>query len=900
MGEKEITASYLPFILNITLKKRILILIGIGILLFGFWFYKYQTFIRPPFVKLEPMEAIPTNTPLFFKFDDFFKLKKDLTKMPYSNDFEGAFFVKKMSEDFNSIRRVFSKTRTHRRLLLHTPIYAAFQLSGKADADFLYVIQDSDGLFNLEDILKQNSYQEFKSNGHIVYELSLKDGHHCALAYHKGIVLLARYGFLVENGVQQATNYSDNLLKNQSIKQILEGRNSNLDLDLEAYLLLENIPEFITPFVIGKWRKQTQQLVERAGAIRLNIDFKEEGISFNGWWVKRDGGNKFKFTDADSSINHSALKNILPEDLVWFVNSILGGEYDLAKKDQGEIFSSYFKPWIDDEWAYGLSEVFSKRIESEQFVLYKAREPKIAQYYLNKLADSVGILKTLDYLTYPIRQIGLEELPSFTNTKEDLVLYQPFYTIIENYIVFSASYQSLEKWIDRYLTGQTLASNEAYLKMDSRLTLPSHGEAYWNTKNAIPLLKLLTKKALLPDLEKQLKGWEKMKPFGVQLVHHEKGIEINGLVSYQEKEQNRASVKWRVALDDEAITSPAIAFNETKQDYQILIQDRTHRLYLIDSKGEVEWKLLLDNEPVISDIVTADISGNEEWSWIFNTRKHIYAIDQEGEIEDGFPIPLPVNATNGLLLAEFGKDDYGLFVAGEDGNVYGYEKDASPIIGWNPLEDVGEIQHPLQHFQYEQEDYLVMFNEDGGMISVGREGQIKMDGLNMGGRMEVPLCFQLEESSPQMVLADAGGGIHQIGINEKELHMTMKVSRRKKFQYGFGDLTGDTHQDYYLLDKNHLEVYYYSENGFKSLSKYRFPSPPNDIFSVGRIEGKKNMIGSLHKEKQQIYLLNADGELHPDFPLAGTTSFKMVPMFSSNKEVVVVGHENQVVVYELP
>ena len=69
-------------------------------------------------------------------------LRHEVAKMPYADEMSGAFFVKKMSEDFRIIRQLFAENKNHLQLLLNSPITAGLHLSGKSEVDFLYVLQD--------------------------------------------------------------------------------------------------------------------------------------------------------------------------------------------------------------------------------------------------------------------------------------------------------------------------------------------------------------------------------------------------------------------------------------------------------------------------------------------------------------------------------------------------------------------------------------------------------------------------------------------------------------------------------------------------------------------------------------------------------------------------------------
>ena len=101
-----------------------------------------------------------------------------------------------------------------------------------------------------------------------------------------------------------------------------------------------------------------------------------------------------------------------------------------------------------------------------------------------------------------------------------------------------------------------------------------------------------------------------------------------------------------------------------------------------------------------------------------------------------------------------------------------------------------------------------------------------------------------------------------------------------------------------VLKNNKLEIQYFHQDEFQVYGQYQFSNSQDAIFPVQSKSMGKAMLGSLCKKQNQIFLLDKKGQLHPDFPLAGTTKFELLNLFSDDKNSILVADGDQVVVYE--
>ena len=858
-----------------------------------YWLFGYQTLFRTPLSEIKPLEAVPPQTSFILEFDNYFQTRNVLAKMPYTKAFENAFFVKKLSEDFQPIRKLFAKTKAHRRLLLYSPLMAALQISEANDADFLYIIKDENNHFQLKEVLKQYNYKKFDSNGNTVYELHADGVPSITIGYYRGLILLSKYAALVENGMSQVKAYPSPLITEENYavfsKKIKSNANKKKSFSVNVYLLLENLPAFAHPFMNESLQNRLKGMAQLIASAKLGFDFQKDGVAVNGHFQPTQLAYEQFFQKEKE--NKSEIYNILPDDIAYTLRA------DVQLIQKNEIYQKYFQPWVAQEWSIGCAKIYTRRMQSEQFMVYQMQDLKKAKFHLRKFSEDYGELTSSNYMMYPIHQVMTEDLPLPFLTGENTYIKNPFYTFIENYVVFAASEPTLKNWIDKYITSQTLSNHLSFLELENRMEDEGNWSVFWNTSGTLPLMKSFFKQPISGDFQNQIERFVKMQPIGFQMYMGEDDVSTTGFFNYQEYVEQDVANLWKTKLEDRIITQPSVHYDSKLKDHQVLIQDETFQLYALNSSGEVLWKVMLEDS-IRSPIVAMDIFKKRKNYYVFNTKKNIVALDSKGRMARGFPMALPDDATNGMSIVDFGERDYAFFVACQNGNVYGYNTKRKPIVGWNPVEQTGRITMPLQHFQYKRKDYLTWVNDDGDLMSFRKNGKKVMQGSNVSGASSSALFFHPENTN-QMVVADETGSIHAIHVDGKNIQLNLKADISNTFQFVATDLAGDDQLDIAKLNGRNLEILYAMGDDFHSKAVFQFPNIQHQIFEVGADENNKAMIGTVNPYQARIYLLDKNANVHPAFPLVGTTPFQLVRGFNHDKNVVVVGNGNEVVVYEL-
>jgi len=895
------------------LKKIILFLFASGLLALLVWFFFIQETYRNPLGSVQPIEAIPQNTPIILEFDDYYLLRHEVAKMPYADEISSAFFVKKMSEDFRIIRQLFAKNKNHLQLLLNSPITAGLHLSGKSEVDFLYVLEDEKGIFNLPKLLEKFFFQESNANQNTVYRVELAKGKKYTVAVYQDLIMISKYAYLVESAMEQLKNPVNNLQEDNRLH--FSQKIERTTYQMEVSIIFENLKAFANPFLDKNATKYLNYFSKNISSGHWVLDFQKDGVNINGCLKAKNGNVALDNLFYNSTFTNSKSAEILPKNVGYFFRHSLKGlteNFD-SNKNSNSIFEKSFLPWIGEEWLVGRTEIFTRRMRAEKFIAYeiKNEEKKTAQHYLEKLTDSLGVTKSWNYQTYNIRQIASDNLPVPFAQDEFLILKKPCYAFIDDYVVFSGAPRILENWIDQFVTNQTLASHVPYLKMKGRGGKNGVAEFYWNTRMANQLLKN-SFDAKEKKTKKQIELWETFPAFGLNADWENEEFVTNGYLFYEKENQQQAKVKWRRPLKTKAITQPFAIYNDEKGAYDILIQDEELRLYLLSQDGEIVWEKILTS-PIQSKIYAANFFEDSASGILFNTLDKIYLLDLEGNNKNEFPLKLSSPASNGLLLADFGEEDFGIYVACENEIIYGFDNKGIPLSGWNSIEGAGKVNATMKHFEIEDKDFIVAMNAAGSVFSFGKDGFVKMEVANFSLKNTDPLFFQTGKLEKHMAIADKNGTANILNLEGEDVNLFAKEKstpsdgkekQYREFDTGYiykfasADFGGDNFSDFAVLKNNKLEIQYFHQGEFQVYGNYQFSNTQDAIFPVQSKSMGKAMLGSFCKKQNQIFLLDKKGHLHPDFPLAGTTKFELLNLFSEDKNSILVADGDQVVVYE--
>jgi hypothetical protein len=469
------------------------------------------------------------------------------------------------------------------------------------------------------------------------------------------------------------------------------------------------------------------------------------------------------------------------------------------------------------------------------------------------------------------------DIYSFPEIQYDLVpvrkLLKTHFAFYDNYLILSDSEQAVSRTIYQNVLHKTLENELYYQHVSNLMSTRSNFTCFIRPENYL-LRKstLLNREALA--LTDSIRGTLRKIPGIIIQFSTEGGIfHSNISLSYSQKIKEKALTVWESLLDSTIIAKPWLVTNHYTSEKEILVQDASKALYLVNSTGRVLWKVPLDG-PVLSDVYQVDFYANGKLQYLFNTPASIHLLDRNGNYVERYPVKLRAGATNGMSLFDYdNRKEFRIFVAGNDRRIYVYDLEGNTVPGWSFRRSEGIVRQPVQHFRIGEKDYLV-FSDGVRAYFLDRRGKERIEmkePFAVSGNNQFYLDMNITGDGPRFISTDSSGNVIGIGINGVAGKL-LEHDASPGHYFRMKDLDQDGKPEMIFVDGNGLEVKDLSgRKRFAFKTKADFGMVP-DIYEFSSTDLK---LGLVDKEMNEIYLLNADGTMYEGFPLEGNTRFSI-------------------------
>lgn len=465
------------------------------------------------------------------------------------------------------------------------------------------------------------------------------------------------------------------------------------------------------------------------------------------------------------------------------------------------------------------------------------------------------------------------------------------FAIYDNYLIFSDSKDAISRTIYQNVLHKTLENESSYEAISNLMSTRAN-----MTYLIRPEFYLKRQANLLADpvkgiLEEMSGTIKKIPGLIIQFANEGDIIYSNVSIKYTSNLREKAMTVWESLLDSITISKPYLVTNHYSSDKEILVQDATNTLSLVNSTGRVLWEVRLEG-PILSEIVQVDYYKNGKLQYIFNTRGKIHLIDRNGNYVERYPVKLRSDATNGMVLFDYDKrNDYRLFVACEDRRVYAYDLEGKIVTGWSFRKSEGMVSKAIQHFRIREKDYII-FSDNIRTYILDRRGEERI-------KLKVPvvisrnnlfyLDMNISGDGPRFVSTDTTGNVIGVDLTGKA-EVLLAHSATKGHFFRIKDLDRDGKPEYIFASENELEVLDFKG---KRLFSFKLKSDISTLPDIYEFSSTDLKIGLTDVEKNQIYLLNADGSLYEGFPLEGNTRFSIGYFAGSDSRFnLIVGSQN--------
>lgn len=879
-------------------KKKILIL-SIFLILF-LWIGSSFGFFRLPWVQVQALEAVPENTSIILELKDYENCKLTLEETTYFDAFQQANIVGKWMRGLAQLDSICQTTNSYPNLLQQAHIVSGLQLTSANDFDWLFVLDDYNYSFKLKTFLEElPSNQIIKTNyrSESIYSIRFKESEGFALAYYGGLILASPSTLLVEAAIEQLDNIRTNVLRNKDFLQIDDLASDNSDL--RVYFNFQALPLLAT-MVTPPNPKDINALSQIATWSGLDARFQTNNFVLSGHTYPKSDNPFWTALAKQDPAPKSTIAKILSDNiatLVYIGVADFQSFYKEAKPEDSPTndFETYILPWIADEVAYFITEPTSKDFQADKFVAIKSKSIEFTKVVLAQYAEKFGELSQHNYQNYTIHQIAANDLmqPIFGTIFNPI--QNPYYVIVNEYVIFCNSLAVLQLWIEKYNFEKTLDKAKAYEAFVHQLEDHSQLYVYINPKKSGQLYKSYLRPELKDYIDPYYNEFKNINPIGIQFTAFQGHFLTTISAAYQQKSSkvSKINVVWRSELKSNASIPPKASFNPLTKQYEIFVQDQENNIYLINRSGDLLWEKKLPSK-IVSPIYPVDFYNNGQSQLAFSTQTAIYIVDRMGNILKDIQLIAP--SSSGVFVVDYGMGPR-LFAPCNNGNIYGFDKNGKPLTGWNPQKNAGLISFPMHFFKTKEKDYISMMNKNGLLHVFKRDGKKHFKTIDFKSNIN---DFDYDISIDRIAAGGSNGKIYISNLKGKTFSLRAEAGMTKDVQFAYANVIGDYRKDYIRLSQNKLTTHYYdSTNKPKQAFIHQFDQIQDDVFKVDLPHEKLDYIGTYSQKLQSIYLLNGKGEVQTGFPLVGTSKFEIIDLFDEHTNTLLVANNNIIYAYKL-
>ncbi|MCF8245874.1 MAG: hypothetical protein K9J37_06840 [Saprospiraceae bacterium] len=843
-------------------------------------------FVRLPILGVHPHAAIPRHTavvlPLGVK--DFQQLQSDEGKKSLANIAVPSDLLTDLAVFDLNFRKLFIQKKQAESII-------ALQPTRSSGMDALFIFDGMRGN-DLKAILGENPAWRmrksiFKDND--VYTVHLEK-ETFAMARFRNLLLFARHAYLVENALSQLENPANTLCRDSGFSGVAKAGDAT-EKSLPVLLNLSELGPQFSPMLDPSRLHDLEGLANTAHWLRLDLPLNKKNTDWSGSFSLAEG---HPIMDANAKGKSQPFKQVLsalPDNLTAF--AWLSCDRIVTAAETG-LWRTYFASWASNEVALAVGEPLENSA-TEQFLLLKTKDSNGAEAKLAALAKRLESPENIDFQMFKIRRfkgLPLDKMLSLGSSMHD-----PYATVLGEYVLFSNSKTGLERWLGKYLAGQTCSKNVDFLQVLRNLPKTANGLLFFESDRAWPLASQFFEEGLLGKIGRNPLNFSQL---AATFSRKGKVCELQFATPMRASTEQAApaNILWKTPLGNRATTPPTVFVNPETGEPEIFVQDASHTIYLISKAGRILWRRQL-GEPIRSKIWQLDLNNDKEEQFAFSTDSGIFAIDQTGQNVAGFPLRLQTPASNGVTVVDFFKShEYEFFITCENGSAYGFNEKGSPVEGWRPKTGIGTVRHPLVHFQAKGKDFLMLLDTAGVLQVFQKNGEYRFPKKDLASNFLQSPDFQSDGENYRIVVCDDHGRVSVANLEGGDFKLALDVGKKQAVKFAFADVVGDQRKDYLAFSGGDLAVYFYEGKNFKKAFKYQFSQPQDAVFPVAWAK-RKAFTGTVCEAKSQISLLDGQGKLLPQFPLAGTTAFSIVDLLGDGKPMVVVGNGASMVAYSL-
>lgn len=760
--------------------------------------------------------------------------------------------------------------------------------------DFVYVIQlDEAKRFHVEDagvILRSqkpsvNMHEYEKEN---IYEFTYGD---TAVSFSAakvfGLFIFSTSSVLTENAVLHLKT-GKSLTEETEFKKVYDAvqkkGNASFLFSMKA------CAAYLASFANGSHTAAVQKLQNFASWVGFHTDVHADEILLKGFASSADdkmlahtAGNMQDNAQPELEKCYALLpENVASASVLNTEELHAYGTHKLQSTANDMLFEK-LHPLMKQVMLSGFAETLSGKFEEKIFIMLPVTDSAAAMQALS------GITKpdTAQYKNYPVKKLlntdVLNALTGFSGVK------QYFYTCINSVLLFHTSASQVQNSIEHFIATQHTPAAEQF----PATVAQQNFSFYLDLQSAEQIISNVLNTKAENSVTQNFSLFEKFNPVLLQFRKETALFSFEGSITYRSQKSNRISTAWKTLLDAPIVTEPLVIYNHLTRQNNIVVYDSLQQVYLLSADGTITWKKQITS-PIHGNVFPVDFYGNNKTQLLFATENNIQMLDLSGNVAEGFQIDFTSAAVNNLaVFTNSATGSYIFFIACDNGNIYGFDKDGKPLQGWSPLQGAGTVHTTLVYAATATEDFFVYANTSNTVFIKNGKGETRRNNQQLSAPLKHSFIPDKKQQPTALLAFDVQGNFLRLPLSTGIIQST-PVS--DTFVDGiFADINSDSLADMLYVSPGSITAQ--TLQGEKIFHTADVLPTSTDYKLAVSSWGGKNYAGAYSHKLQKIFLFHADGNLVSGFPLKGDGPFTVSDLTGTGKHILIAADENYLTAY---
>jgi hypothetical protein len=904
-------------------NRRLLIIITAFLLLtflvvFGWWFINR---LKEPVVPA--IKCIPTNIAWYIEFKSATDLwERENKSNDIINEIRNFPYFNSILSNISFLDSIAKNNESAASLIAGQPIYICCRYDKKNNPEYLYLMNlpDAHQTETVHDIIKNSLGDKIniteKEDGHyLLFTGLMNNGNTFTFTIEKGVFIFSSQPDFVMAALEQM-NSGHSISEDPDYSKISATSGKNVDANF--YINLKQLGNCIDKYTDPSQNGFEKFLSSMGSWAGLDLIIKKDEVLLNGYanckpgdYLEIFGKQKPQKNDITGFIpfNTAVMLFFGLDDITKFSEDNQGFLEDkdiktyniiaqINKKCNCDIRQTMLS-WMGHEAAMVITESPAADFRANSYGVFRIANENKARNSLESISTQTENLDLPqeDEHNLSIRQIPIPELLPALFGKAFNYITGNYYLILDNYVVFGNSPQSLHVFASAYFSGKTLNKNENYSAFAENVSDHASICLYVNIRKSLELIKSFTEKKFRADLDQLTPRLRNFQAFAIQVSSENTLFYVTLYLKYNPSYKDENPAIWEVKLDTNIATDPVLIFDKLDSTGYVWVSDVSNQIYLIDCLGRIVWKQKL-SEPVFGKAQITDRYKNGGCQIVFNTMHQIFMIGLDGKNLPGFPANLKYPATNPLTVVDFDANkNYQLILACDDHKLYNINSSGKPAAGWNsPL--VGAlVQEPVFPLMMSGKHYIIATDGNGLSHFYDRKGKSSFLSPEIEFIKSVKSGYFVypDGVNSKIITTDRKGRIIRTGSDGKWESVTLQTfSPDHSFLYD--DFDGNGNNDFIFADSGKIVVYNVNNKNIFNLT-----IPGKITFGPERISVIKDqpMFAIVCSEQNKVLLFSKSGLSPINQYLIGNTSFCSGKLDKSGICSLIIGKNNMVYNYYL-